>query len=184
MLSLTAPMDCLLRAVPADGHAAPSPPTPVGAIHEKQRTDCPFTRLHIRKILLADELGDRFGDRNEERLGGVPSSDLAERQRSLTLGTRDDVPVGAVAFQEAIHGTKLVNRLARQRPTHVLANELPEPFPQLSCLARVLIQVVGRRVCCERFEIRLRNEPRLAQPRQQTFVILDPVDDRIDWRSD
>ena len=175
-------MECLLRAVPADGHVAPSPSAPVGAIHEEQCAGRPLTRLHNCKILLTNELGDRFGDRNEERLRGVPSSDLAELQRSLTVGTRDDLHVGSVAFEEAIQGTELIGRLARERPTHVLVNVLPEPFPQLSCLPRKLVHVVGRRVRAQRLEIRLRDERRLVQPRQQAFAILEPVNDRLDRR--
>jgi hypothetical protein len=159
-----------------------SPNHTVGAIYEEQCTGRPFTRLHIRKILLTDELGDRFGDRNKKRLRGVPSSDLAELQRSLTVGRGDDLPVGSVAFEEAIHGTKHVDRLARRWPAHVLVNEMPEPFSQLSCLASELIQVVWRRAGSQHFEIRLRNEHSPAQPRQQAFAILDPVDDRIDRR--
>src|SRR5215470_9153138 len=58
-----ATVGCLLRAVPADRHAAPPPDVPAGVIGEEQRTGRAFAGLHVGEVFRGNEASQRLSDR-------------------------------------------------------------------------------------------------------------------------
>jgi hypothetical protein len=56
-------MGRLLGAIPADGHAAPPPCMPACPIHEQQHAVVSLASFHVCEILVADQIGHCFRDR-------------------------------------------------------------------------------------------------------------------------
>src|SRR4029077_6544406 len=87
-----------------------------------------------------------------------------------------------VTLQEPIQRTQLVQRLGRERPAHMLANEASEPLAQSSSLIGNLVQFTGHRsrlqlVLCVRW-----HKLGLSQPPQEAIARVEPVHGCIERR--
>ena len=69
------PVGGLLRAVPADRHAAPTAGAASCVVGKEERADRALTGLHVGEVLGADELSQRFPDREQKGLGCPPTAD-------------------------------------------------------------------------------------------------------------
>ncbi len=139
------PMRGLLRPVPTYCHATPSPPPASRMIGEKERASWSLTGFHTRKIFRADKLRQGFSDRKEKRLRRTPPAHHLKRQaRRLGLVLYHDPAEPFVALQQAVQRLQLAQAFQRQRTAFVLLYEAPEPFTQVSCLIRDLVQLTGK----------------------------------------
>src|SRR5271165_5411844 len=83
------PMGRLLRAVPADRHAAPASGAPSRVVGKEKRADRALAGFHDREVSVADELSQRFPDREQKGLGCPPPSNrpkLKRPARTASLG--------------------------------------------------------------------------------------------------
>ena len=64
-----------LRAVTAEGHAAPSPGVGLRLVEKVQDAGLPLADADKAEVLIADQVGDRLRERLRELLGSRPSPD-------------------------------------------------------------------------------------------------------------
>jgi len=138
LLLIARPICGDLRAVAANGHAAPAPGVAAGFVQEEQTAYVAFARLDIGEILLGDEPGHRFRNRDQERLSGPPLSLLhhAEgRRAALTVRAQGDLAVALIAREDPVDRFQVLERSGRQRLASMLMDEGPEPFAQAARVA-------------------------------------------------
>src|SRR5258705_153832 len=124
-----AAMRGLLGAVAADRHDAPPSRAPAGVIGKQHRAAMAFARLHVCKVLVADKFCQRFADRQQQGFGRSPAPHPLQRKTITALAvTWRDLPERFVAFQEGVQRAELVQRLRRERPAGMLANEASKPL--------------------------------------------------------
>ena len=82
-------------------------------IREKQRAFRAFARLHVSKVLFADELRERFDNRHQQRFGVRPASLHRERKTARGIRIGDDHRMLLVALQHAIQRFELGQILRR-----------------------------------------------------------------------
>jgi hypothetical protein len=63
----------LLRPVPAYGHAAPTSSTAARAIDKEKRAQGPLACLHLREVLLTDQVSHCARDGEQQRVGRAPA---------------------------------------------------------------------------------------------------------------
>lgn len=69
-----------------------------------------------------------------------------------------------VTLQEPVQRTQFAERLGRERPAHMLANEVSEPLAQLSSLIGNFVQFTWHRSRLERIKCIRWNKLGLSQP--------------------
>src|SRR5262249_12746387 len=79
-------MGCLFGAIAARRHTAPSSSAPSGAIDEQECAAKALAGLHVGEILLAHEPGQRFANRQQQRLRRSPAPQRLQRQ-AIALAT-------------------------------------------------------------------------------------------------
>ena len=155
----------LLGAIAADRHAAPSSRAPACMVGEHQRAAMPLTRFHIGEILLTHELRQRFADRQQERLGGSPATRHPEFQAiTVAMAMPRYLIERFVTLQEPVERSQFMERLRRQRPPDVLANEASEPLAQSASLIRNFVEFTRHRSRLQLIQSIRRNKLGLSQP--------------------
>ena len=99
-------------------------------------------------------------------------------------GSSDDAAEARIAFEQAVERFQVVKVGGGQCAAFVGANEASEPFPQVARLGGDIIQFARCRPGSQIFQSPERHEAGLFQPGQEAVAVLDPVDRRIDGRSD
>src|SRR5262245_36730662 len=89
-----------------------------------------------------------------------------------------------VALQEPVQRAQFVERLGRERPAHMPANEASEPFAQISSLTSNFVQFTWHRSRLQRIKCIRWNKLGLSQPPQEPIAAVEPVDRRFDRRRD
>ena len=66
-------MRCLLRAIPTDGHAAPSSSVAASAIDKEKRAGGTLAGLHLRQILPTDQVSHGARDWEQQSIRRAPA---------------------------------------------------------------------------------------------------------------
>jgi hypothetical protein len=186
-------MRCLLRPVSANRHAAPSSGM-LAAIHEKQCAGRPFTYLHLRKVVVANEISHSSCDRKEQCVRRPPPPLLAPnkaRERFVPMRVpfgftparrtaRRDLPKFLVPYQYAIERFEFLERFRLERLTHVGMDKPAEPLPQLSRLRCNRVELPRQRRLAQCGQNLRGDQPSRLQPTNKVISRADPFNLRID----
>ncbi len=176
-------MSGLLGAIAAHRHAAPpSPPSPC-VVGEDQSAEVSLAGPDVGEILIAHASRQRLGDRRQERLGRSPAPRRLQLQAiNSSVGTQSYAAEHFITLKKRVQAPEFTHRLWRERPAHMHADKVSEPFAQGARLTSDLIEFAGRRLCRQRFERGDRDQLRLSEPRNKALAILEPVDRCFDRR--
>ncbi len=126
-----------LRAIAAEGHAAPSPGVGLRPVEKEQDAALALAGADQAKVLVADEVGDRLRERLEALLGRCPSPDPSQAKRAF-VGARcghrvaaiPDLPVRVASCEQVIQRTQLGGGFRPEFPACMPCDETPQPFTQ------------------------------------------------------
>src|SRR5579872_2094721 len=175
-------MRCGLRPIAAQRHAAPTSPVALADVQEPQRAAGSFALAHQRKIPLAHEVGDRFCNGKQKRLGISPSPLPLQAQRSMLMVVatslfaarrKFDLSIRVIPFEYPVDRLQLTQLAAPERSAGMITDERAEPFPQLPRLRSNPVKLPDVRPEMRRHFGRHRL--RLLEPRKQGRAVREPL---------
>lgn len=178
-----------LCPIAADGHAAPPARVSMALVEKEKRAFSAFAGLDLLEVGRADEFGNLFRQRREQRVWLAPSPPRTQMKhrggRPFVFAPRSfgrlDLPENRIRTQKPVQRSDLIQRPLFQRASPVLVNESSKPIPERSGIFCYGIQLCGGRALVDRPDVIVGQQSGLLHPRQKIDAVPHPFHDFVHW---
>jgi len=161
----------------------------MGSIEKQQRASRAFTRFDVDEVFVANKLGHRLSNGNQETLWRAPTAHRAPDERRALARivfpvSLDDLMVGLIPLEHLIQRSELLQILGPEMAALMPKDKCPKPLTEPPCLGGGRIQRARQGSTAKRAQRARRHEVRPPKPVDQIVAGGQPFDRQVDRSGD